>query len=167
MEHSAIRSRQLQSARWSKCLVFVDKSRIGRITSPGSKCSRMRNGPYELVKAPPEYPGKKYRGKYVYEHHLVWWQHTGNVVRDGFLVHHVNEQKRDNRPENLQEITVAEHNAGHNTIDCVSVLCFRCRVVFQLKPSIFRQRSKESDRLFCGRSCQVKQQQYERKLVPR
>lgn len=28
---------------------------------------RVRNGPYEMVVAPAEYPGTRYRGKYVYE----------------------------------------------------------------------------------------------------
>lgn len=37
----------------------------------------MRCGPYILIIPPPEYPGKKYRGRYAYEHHVVWWENTG------------------------------------------------------------------------------------------
>ena len=39
----------------------------------------MKNGDYILVKAPTNYPGKKYRNKYCYEHHLVYWQHYGII----------------------------------------------------------------------------------------
>ena len=31
----------------------------------------MKSGNYILIKAPDNYPGKKYRGKYCYEHHYV------------------------------------------------------------------------------------------------
>lgn len=73
----------------------------------------MKNGPYELVIAPPEYPGRKYRGRYVYEHHLVWWKHTGMVVPEGFVIHHKNDRKRDNRFENFELKENAEHSRHH------------------------------------------------------
>lgn len=34
----------------------------------------VKNGPYELVIAPEEYPGKKYRGRYAYEHRVNYWR---------------------------------------------------------------------------------------------
>lgn len=61
----------------------------------------MRNGPYEMVVAPAGYPGKKYRGRYVYEHQLVWWKKTGKLVPLGFVLHHKNEHKRHNVFSNL------------------------------------------------------------------
>ena len=86
----------------------------------------MKNGPYELVKAPSAYPGKKYRGKYVYKHHLVWWRNTGDVVPDGSLVHHKNEKKRDNRFRNLELQNWGAHSSEHNrerAPDPVAVTC--------------------------------------------
>jgi hypothetical protein len=74
----------------------------------------MKNGPYELVIAPADYPGKKYRGKYIYQHYLIWWQTTGQLVKSGHLIHHQNEQKRDNRFENLQEKERGKHTKDHN-----------------------------------------------------
>lgn len=74
----------------------------------------MKNGPYELVVAPPEYPGKLYRNKYCYEHHLVWWLGTGNLPASDEVIHHRNEQKRDNRFENLELKTKARHTTEHN-----------------------------------------------------
>lgn len=74
----------------------------------------MRNGPYELVIAPAEYPGKKYRDRYVYEHHLVWWKATGEVpdYQVG-NIHHKNGDKRDNRVENLERISRSRHSVLH------------------------------------------------------
>ena len=42
------------------------------------------------------------------EHHVPF-----EIVPDGFHVHHINEVKDDNRPENLELIGASEHNAMH------------------------------------------------------
>ena len=73
----------------------------------------VKNGDYELVVAPSDYPGTKYRGRYVYEHHLVWWRTTGETVPKGSVLHHRNEEKRDNRFANLELKDVAAHARGH------------------------------------------------------
>jgi hypothetical protein len=73
----------------------------------------VKNGPYEMVMAPEEYPGKRYRGRYCYEHHLVYWRAYGILPKRGEVVHHKNEQKRDNRIENLEIKTVGQHNSDH------------------------------------------------------
>jgi hypothetical protein len=74
----------------------------------------MKNGPYELVKAPDEYPGMRYRGRYCYEHHLVYWKKHGVLPEQGQVIHHINGKRRDNCPENLELLEVGEHNAGHS-----------------------------------------------------
>lgn len=48
-------------------------------------------------------------------HRLVWEEAHGRPVPDGYLVHHRNENKKDNRPENLKLMTVAEHNQYHKS----------------------------------------------------
>ena len=74
----------------------------------------MKNGPYELVVAPDGYPGKRYRGRYVYEHVLVWWANTGELPSPGKVVHHKNGKQRDNRFRNLELKTRAIHTREHS-----------------------------------------------------
>ena len=124
----------------------------------------MKNGPYELITAPSEYPGKKYRGRYIYEHHLVWWQQTGKPVPSRFDIHHKNGEKRDNKFENLELIAHSEHASEHGQERSLETrkeaTCFYCGETFYVKGNQYRARKKQnrSGRLFCGRSHQVKQQ---------
>lgn len=128
----------------------------------------MRNGPYELVIPPADYPGKRYRGRYCYEHHLIWWQHTGTLPGPGELIHHKNEQKRDNRFDNFELKTIGEHTADHNRDrrqPRLQIPCDRCGTVFEIRiyEERIRRENSKSGKLFCGRSCQVSQQQEDRK----
>lgn len=116
----------------------------------------MKNGPYELVVAPENYPGKKYRGRYCYEHHLVWWQNTGALPPEGFDVHHKNEQKRDNRFDNLELLSHVNHRKQHaqeSPAPTVDVSCGHCRKKFVLKISVWKTRTKTKDVVYCSRSC--------------
>lgn len=51
---------------------------------------------------------------YAYEH-LVVWVAAGNARPErGEILHHLNGDKTDNRIENIELLTRAEHNAHHN-----------------------------------------------------
>jgi len=73
----------------------------------------MRNGPYELVVAPPDYPGMHYRGRYCYEHHLVYWRAHGVVPEPGQVIHHIDGDKRHNVATNLELMEAGEHSTEH------------------------------------------------------
>lgn len=125
----------------------------------------MRNGEYELVIAPKDYPGRKYRGRYAYEHHVVWWRHFKTMPANGHVIHHKNGNKRDNRLENLELMGLNEHSAFHQTpAALLSVQCANCRCEFSISSRVHRSRLKQSQsgRLFCSKSCQVSLQQRER-----
>ena len=74
----------------------------------------MKNGPYNLVVPPEDYPGKRYRNKNAYEHIVEFWKKEGRMPLDGHVVHHADENKRNNSWENLIEITRSEHTADHS-----------------------------------------------------
>lgn len=54
-------------------------------------------------------------GERVYLHRHVWEKANGRKLAEGEIVHHVNENKRDNRPENLEVLAGrAAHLHIHN-----------------------------------------------------
>lgn len=62
----------------------------------------------------PDHPRADSRG-YVHEHTLVMEDHIGRLLTDDEVVHHINEQKNDNRIENLQLMTKWEHKSHHSS----------------------------------------------------
>ena len=122
----------------------------------------MKNGPYELVHAPQDYPGKRYRGLYIYEHHLVWWQQTKTLVPIGMILHHKNHKKRDNRFENLELLSnsshVVEHGKERSERTLIETKCGYCGIVFKRTRRYLNMRLKLRPVLFCSRSCGAKNQ---------
>lgn len=52
---------------------------------------------------------------YVFEHIYNWETANNRELPDGWVVHHLNGVKNDNRPENLVAMTISEHTILHNT----------------------------------------------------
>jgi hypothetical protein len=133
----------------------------------GGVHSVVKNGVYELVRAPDDYPGKRYRGRYVYEHLLVWWQTTGSLVPNGFVVRHENGQKRDNRPSNLKlrSLSASRYDLEDALRPFITVSCTFCGGAFEVAAKAHRARVKSkgwSGRWFCSRSHQVSHWHQER-----
>jgi hypothetical protein len=56
---------------------------------------------------------EKGKRKYILEHRLVMEMKIGRSLLDSEIVHHINEIKSDNRIENLQIMSRAEHASHH------------------------------------------------------
>jgi hypothetical protein len=63
----------------------------------------------------PEHPDADVRG-YIYEHRLVAERMLGRRIGRHEHVHHINGDKRDNRPENLEVVDAPTHRLRHRRI---------------------------------------------------
>lgn len=72
---------------------------------------KKHSGGYILAYAP-DHPNRDRRG-FVLEHRLVMEQHLGRFLGADEIVHHINENKEDNRIENLELTGRAEHAKHH------------------------------------------------------
>lgn len=71
----------------------------------------LQNGRYRALYVP-EHPNAQFSG-YVYEHRLVMEKKLGRYLAADEVVHHVNEDAHDNRPENLMVMSNSEHMRLH------------------------------------------------------
>lgn len=75
--------------------------------SPGWKGGRIRDGGYIRVPSPGHCRANS-KG-YVREHILIWEQVHNKLLPEGWVIHHLNGIKDDNRPENLVAMRRGEH----------------------------------------------------------
>lgn len=69
---------------------------------------------YVMVRAPNEYPGRRYHnGLYCYEHHLNYWNLHGIVPGPKEVIHHKDGNKRNNADGNLELISRVAHSIAH------------------------------------------------------
>lgn len=70
---------------------------------------------------------------YVLHHRVVMENHLGRLLNANEVVHHINESKKDNRIDNLQLMTMAEHASlhgnqkGRTMMECK---CPNCNIIF-------------------------------------
>lgn len=90
---------------------------------------------------------------YRLEHTLIMENHIGRRITRNENVHHINGIRDDNRIENLQLLTIAdhakEHHPGKDVSKWVECECLNCGKLFE------RVKSAIQERNFCSRACYV------------
>ncbi len=89
-----------------KCVYAVQRTITGPNAPAWKGGGSIINNGYEYAYAG---IGRKYTGK----HRLVMEERLGRRLARAEVVHHINGDKTDNRPENLEVLSLAEHNAKH------------------------------------------------------
>lgn len=118
---------------------------------------QIKNGKYYLVVAPDGYPGKIVKKKYAYAHHFSWWKKTGDIIDDGFHIHHKNEDPSLNSFSNLEKLTVSEHAHRHGKARYADrwkdVSCFTCDKKFQRTKRRLKYNSLRRAKNYCSKTC--------------
>ncbi len=113
----------------------------------------------------PSHPKATAKG-YVLLHRIVMENHLDRLLDDDELVHHRNENKKDNGIENLEVMSVAEHNRHHaQEIAYISLVCANCGIEFSRRANQ-RSSMKGYTDAFCSRSCNGKYQRRKQLSAP-
>ena len=112
----------------------------------------IKKGEYLYAKIP-NHPNATKNG-YVLEHRAVMERKLGRYLLPNELVHHKDENKHNNDEDNLQIMTIQEHNKHHNSTgrNIISLVCPVCASVFQRE----KRQIKKNTIPCCSRSCNGK-----------
>lgn len=100
------------------------KSRTGERNSVWKGGRKIDAGGY-ILRLRPNHPHAR-RSGYVLEHRLVIEESIGRYLTPDEIVHHVNRNKTDNRLENLQVMSEAEHILLHHPSSASFSACSSC-----------------------------------------
>lgn len=117
----------------------------------------VKKGDY-LYAIVPEHPRATING-YVLEHIVVLENKIGRLLKEGEEVHHINENKKDNSPDNLLLVKKGEHQRQHmlkrypNGREKVLLTCAFCKTKFYRFKNLVHKNNKAH---FCSKKCNGK-----------
>lgn len=76
----------------------------------------------------------KHKGKVTPQHRVIMENIIGRTLKNSEIVHHINENKLDNRPENLQIMSKSEHQRIHHTTTFRNATHKECTFCHIIKP---------------------------------
>lgn len=127
------------------------KGSVGGEGHPSWKGGRfVTQAGYVLVKAEGHLRASSNHG-YVFEHILVYERYHSCCLLPRAVIHHINGNKQDNRPENLELMSNSGHTTHHNPHPGRWLHCLWCGVLRYAAPHDIRQRTRA-----CSRSCNTK-----------
>lgn len=121
--------------------------------------STCKGGGYMYCRTFPKHPNANSKGLYPL-HRVLMENKLGRLLLMGEVVHHIDEDKNNNDVTNLLVLSASDHAKLHRPeLDKIELVC-DCGVKFKVKPHCYRNRMKriKSNRLFCSRSCGVRNQ---------
>lgn len=103
----------------------------------------------------PDHPNVMKNG-YILEHRLIMATFLGQPLRPDEIIHHINENRADNRIENLLLMSLAAHISLHTQgvvrRKRVEAACLGCEKIFWSRPGTPRRASRK----YCSQQCSRK-----------
>jgi len=103
---------------------------------------------------------KPYKKKSV--HRMVMEDKLGRKLKDDEDVHHIDGNRTNNSPSNLEVVNHSLHILEHHAMEYEDVVCDWCGVVFLREKHRVKHKLKRSSKQFCSRSCGSKNAMKER-----
>jgi len=91
---------------------FKDNIYIFKTSINHNMIKRDEKGRYVTTTGSRRYKSISVNNKEISEHRYIYEQSFGKIPT-GYVIHHINGNKKDNRPENLKAVSILEHNRLH------------------------------------------------------
>jgi hypothetical protein len=117
--------------------------------------STCKGGGYTYCRTYPANPKANSKGLYPL-HRVIAENKIGRLLSTTEDVHHIDGDKMNNSPENLEVLSKSEHAKKHaKRLEDISIVCSNCQSVFKIIPRLLRLRKRrnKAGKVFCSRSC--------------